>query len=63
MVFPEFLQQQAQPQLMALALTKWWRSSSDWEKIREDLARLPEMLSSGETRVGQMMAKEMKYES
>lgn len=63
MVFPEFLQEQAQPQLMALALTKWWRSSSDWEKIRQDLARLPELLSNGETRVGQMMAKEMKYES
>ncbi len=63
MVFPEFLQQQAQPQLMALAVTKWWRSSSDWEKIRQDLARLPDMLSHGETQVGNMMAREMKYES
>ena len=62
MVFPEFLQQQAQPALMARALTKWWRSSSDWEKIEKQLARLPQLLSQGETQVGQMMAKEMKYE-
>ncbi len=61
--FPEFLQQQVQPSLMAQAVIKWWRNPEDWEKIKGELARLPSLLSSGETQIGLMMAKEMKYES
>ena len=61
-VFPEYLQQQVQPELMAASIIKWWRNPSDWEKIKRKLAQLPLMLSQGEKNVGVLMAKEFQYE-
>lgn len=60
LVFPEYLQQQAHPSLMSRSIIKWWRNPVEWEKIKQELATLPELLSQGEQRVGEMMAKEIQ---
>jgi len=63
MIFPEYLQQQVHPSLMAQSVIKWWRNPAEWEKIKQELTKLPKMLSHGERNIGLLMAKEMKYES
>jgi lipid-A-disaccharide synthase len=60
MIFPEFLQQQAQAPLITNAIRSLWSNPSKWNDVTTKLSQLPKLMSDGEKNVGIMMAKEMK---
>jgi lipid-A-disaccharide synthase len=59
-VFPEFLQAQVQPPLLAQAVLNWLQDPSRWEDTRIKLATLPSMMAAGERDVGGMLAREIR---